>query len=77
MLSEESYHERANPPRHAHAEDAERAPPGRRRRRTGTADSPSPYLRRWLGHQAARHRDLLLNIDAASRIVLDPVRATR
>src|SRR5512135_2280296 len=33
MLSEESYHERANPPRHAHAEDAERVPPDQRRRR--------------------------------------------
>jgi hypothetical protein len=45
---------------------------------TGAADSPdAPYLRRWLAHQAARHRDLLLNIAAASRIALDPVRATR
>ena len=64
-----------------HATPTPRMPKGRRRAAAavapGTADSPSPYLRRWLGHQAARHRDLLLNIDAASRIVLDPVRATR
>jgi hypothetical protein len=64
-----------------HATPTPRMPKGRRRAAAavapGTVDSPSPYLRRWLGHQAARHRDLLLNIDAASRIVLDPVRATR
>ena len=56
-------------------------PRGRRRTAAaapGAADSPdAPYLRRWLGHQAARHRDLLLNIAAASRIALDPVRVTR
>jgi len=37
-------------------------------------ESPcSPYLRFWLGRQAARHRELLLNIDAAARIGLAPV----
>ncbi len=75
MLSEESYHDRANPP-------TPRIPKGRRRIDvdvgTGAADSSdAPYLRRWFAHQAVRHRDLLLNIDAASRIALDPVRATR
>ena len=59
-----------------------RMPKGRRRIDvavgTGAADSPdAPYLRRWLAHQAARHRNLLLKIDAASRIALDLVRATR
>jgi hypothetical protein len=40
---------------------------------TGAADSPdAPYLLCWLAHQAARHRDLLLNIDAASQIALAP-----
>ena len=65
-----------------HATPTPRMPKGRRRIdvavSTGAADSPdAPYLRRWLAHQAARHRDLLLNIDAASRIALDPVWATR
>lgn len=59
-----------------------RMPKGRRRIAvavgTGTAASPdAPYLRRWLAHQAARYRDLLLNIDAVSRIAFDPVKATR
>jgi len=32
-------------------------------------DSPyAPYLRHWLGHRAAQHRDLLRNIAAAPRI---------
>ena len=62
-----------------HATPTPRMPKGRRRIdvavSTGAADSPdAPYLRRWLAHQAARHRDLLLNIDAVSRIALDPVR---
>jgi hypothetical protein len=39
----------------------------------GVADSPyAPYLLHWLGHQAVRHQDLLLNIAAASRIGLVP-----
>jgi hypothetical protein len=47
----------------------------RRRQRAGTCeDSPfSPYLRSWIAHQAARHRNLLRNIDAAARIGLAPV----
>ena len=64
-----------------HATPTPRMPKGRRRAAavgTGAADSPDAlYLRRWLAHQATRHRDLLLNIDAASRIALDPVWATR
>jgi hypothetical protein len=37
-------------------------------------DSPyAPYLRRWIGREAARYRELLLNIDAASRLRLAPV----
>jgi hypothetical protein len=37
-------------------------------------DSPySPYLRSWIAHQAAQHRALLRNIDAAARIGLAPV----
>jgi hypothetical protein len=40
---------------------------------TATDDSPySPYLRRWLNQSATQHRDLLLNIVAASRIGLVP-----
>jgi hypothetical protein len=40
----------------------------------GRDDSPfAPYLRRWIGRHAARHRELLLNIDAASRLRLVPV----
>jgi hypothetical protein len=36
-------------------------------------DSPySPYLRSWIAHQAAQHRALLRNIDAAARIGLAP-----
>ena len=36
-------------------------------------ESPcSPFLRRWLGHHARRHKNLLLNIDAAGRIGLAP-----
>jgi hypothetical protein len=36
-------------------------------------DSPySPYLRSWIAHQAAQHRDLLRNIDAAARAGLAP-----
>jgi hypothetical protein len=36
---------------------------------SGATDSPhATYLRRWLGLQAVRHRELLLNIEAASRI---------
>ena len=66
-----------NAPIH-HATPTLRMPKGRHRAAAavapGTADSPSPYLRRWLAHQATRHRDLLLNIDAAFRIALDPVR---
>ena len=35
----------------------------------GADDSPhAPAIRRWLGHQASRHRDLLLNLQAASRL---------
>jgi hypothetical protein len=34
-----------------------------------TEDSPySPYLRNWLAHQAAQHRSLLENIEAATRL---------
>jgi hypothetical protein len=37
-------------------------------------DSPyAPYLRSWMAHQAAQHRALLRNIDAAARIGLAPV----
>jgi hypothetical protein len=37
-------------------------------------DSPSaPFLRLWVAHQVARHRDLLLNIDAAHRLRLAPI----
>jgi hypothetical protein len=65
-----------------HAMPTPRMPKGRRRIdaavSTGAAASPdAPYLLCWLAHQAARHRDLLLNIDAASRIALDPVGAKR
>ncbi len=36
-------------------------------------DSPlAPYLRYWLGHRAAQHRDLLLNIAAAPRARFTP-----
>jgi hypothetical protein len=36
-------------------------------------ESPSsPYLQHWLAHRAAQHRNLLLNIDAASRLGLVP-----
>jgi hypothetical protein len=56
-------------------------PRGRRRTAAaapGAADSPdAPYLRRWLGHQAARHRDLLLNIAAASRLSIVSAGSTR
>jgi hypothetical protein len=39
-------------------------------------DSPyAPYLRYWIAHHATRHRDLLLNIDAASRLRLFPAPA--
>jgi hypothetical protein len=70
-----------NAPLH-HATLPPRMPTGRHRIDvavgTGASDSPdAPYLRRWLAHQAARHRDLLLNIGAASRIALDPGGATR
>src|SRR4051812_25514691 len=38
-------------------------------RSPGGNESPySPYLRRWLAQHAVRHRDLLLNIDAATRL---------
>jgi hypothetical protein len=36
-------------------------------------DSPySSYLRSWIAHQAAQHRNLLRNIDAAARAGLAP-----
>ena len=36
---------------------------------SGAKDSPhAPYFQRWLDHQAARHRELLLTIEAAVRI---------
>jgi hypothetical protein len=37
-------------------------------------DSPyAPYLRFWLDHRAAQHRDLLRNIAAAPRARLAPI----
>jgi hypothetical protein len=40
-------------------------------RTPGGEDSPySPYLRYWLAHRAAQHRELLRNIDAAARLAL-------
>jgi hypothetical protein len=35
--------------------------------------SYSPYLRRWLTRAATRHRELLLNIEAATRLARGPV----
>jgi hypothetical protein len=57
------------------------ASPLKNSRRSHRSDRPStrddsvhsPYLRRWIALSAARHRELLLNIDAASRIGLAPV----
>jgi hypothetical protein len=43
-----------------------------------SGESPnSPYLRQWIARSAARHRDLLLNIDAAKRLGLTPVGVER
>jgi hypothetical protein len=58
---------------------AERPPKFRRYRHRAdqspvSDESPySPFLRRWIARSAARHLDLLLNIDAAARIGLAPV----
>jgi hypothetical protein len=46
-----------------------------RHRKTGVLraceDTPySPYLRSWIAHRAAQHRDLLRNIDAAVHLGL-------
>jgi hypothetical protein len=57
------------------------APPRRDPRIAGpraTEDTvSSPYLRHWLDHQAAQHRDLLLNIAAAPRIGVGPAVSKR
>ena len=38
---------------------------------------PECLIRHWLRHQAGRYRNLLLNIDAARQIGLDPVSVRR
>jgi hypothetical protein len=48
------------------------------RRSEAVQDTPySPYLRQWITHRATQHRELLLNIHAASRIGVIPVSVDR
>ena len=62
---------------HLHAAALCVKPTPRPRTKTTTQgeDSPyAPYLRHWISQHAARHRDLLLNIEAACRLGLAPAR---